>query len=470
MGVGFSSYDIARSGMIVNERSLHVTGHNIANVNTPGYVRQQAMIADSFYTGILGDRFRVGFGASIQEIRQIRYEFLDTLYRQENTTLGYLDAKAETFSNIEEILSEPMRDGLQSMMNGFWDSWQELAKEPNSLTARALVRQRADVLVNHINHIGEQLNKLQEDLDTEIRVRVNEVNNLLYDLAKLNADILRAETAGDTANDYRDRRNLLLDRLSELVDVDITEMLDGQVSVMSGGYFLLNKTDVSPLYVEVDSKKKSFYNPIIKELNVEVPLQNGILKGLIESRDEILPDIKNRLNTVVNAMISKVNEYHSSGQTLGGKDGADFFVAIDPTMPVGMCNIRLNSNLVDLNNIVSSSDGTSGNNVVAYQVANLRNQVLISAAEGELSIDDYYNAIILYVGHEGASLKSAAENQRTLVNAAESNRQSVMAVSLDEEMANMIKFKFAYNASSRTINVVDQMIDTIISKMGVIGR
>src|SRR5690606_3477948 len=110
-----------------------------------------------------------------------------------------------------------------------------------SLTARALVRQRADVLVNHINHIGEQLNKLQEDLDTEIRVRVNEVNNLLYDLAKLNADILRAETAGDTANDYRDRRNLLLDRLSELVDVDITEMLDGQVSVMSGGYFLLNK-------------------------------------------------------------------------------------------------------------------------------------------------------------------------------------------------------------------------------------
>ncbi len=470
MGVTFSSYDIARSGMTVSERALNVIGHNISNVNTPGYVRQQAIIEDSIYTDILGGRYQVGLGANIQEIRQIRYEFLDSMYRQENTTLGYLNAKAKTLEDVESILGEPMGNGLQSMMNQFWDSWQELAKDPNSLTARALVRQRSEVLVNHINQVGNQLLKAQEDINTEIRVRIGEVNNILEDVAKLNADVIKAEMRGDKANDYRDKRNVLLDRLSELVDVDISEFLDGQVSVMSGGYFLVNRTDVSPLYAAKEDNKSSFYRPVISNLGVEVPLKNGELLGLLESRDEIIPDIRDRLNKMIKAVFGEINDVHKSGKTLNGFDGQDFFTTIDGALPMEIGNIKLNNNLVDINNIVSSGDGSTGDNTVAYEISNLRNKGLIPNEIGLANSDDYYQSFILYVGQMGYDLKSTAENQRTLVNAAEANRQSVTAVSLDEEMANMIKFKYGYNASSRTINVIDEMIDNIISRMGIIGR
>src|SRR5690554_1913478 len=170
MAVGFGSYEIARSGMFVNERALYVTGHNISNVNTPGYVRQQAMITTGpFHT--MQNRngvYQLGLGADIQQIRQIRNVFLDNIYRQETTTLGYWEARSKTLSEVEGILGEPMETGLQNVLNQFWDSWQELSKEPDSLTVRALVRQRGEALVHHANHLSTQLDKLQNDLNTEI--------------------------------------------------------------------------------------------------------------------------------------------------------------------------------------------------------------------------------------------------------------------------------------------------------------
>jgi flagellar hook-associated protein 1 FlgK len=109
-----------------------------------------------------------GLGADIQEIRQIRHTFLDNIYRQENTTLGYWESRQKTFQDVEAIVAEPMESGLQNVLNQFWDSWQELSKEQGSLTVRALVRQRSEALVQQINHMGTQLDRLQNDLNTEI--------------------------------------------------------------------------------------------------------------------------------------------------------------------------------------------------------------------------------------------------------------------------------------------------------------
>ena len=189
MGVGFGSYEIARSGLLVNERALYVTGHNISNVNTPGFVRQQAMITTGPYLHAQGKNglYQLGLGADIQQIRQIRNIFLDNIYRQENTTLGYWEARAKTLSDVEGILGEPMETGLQNIMNQFWDAWQELSKEPDSLTVRALVRQ-GEALVHHANHLASQLDKLQTDLNTEIRVRIDEVNEITREIAKLNVE------------------------------------------------------------------------------------------------------------------------------------------------------------------------------------------------------------------------------------------------------------------------------------------
>ncbi|NLV37416.1 MAG: flagellar hook-associated protein FlgK, partial [Clostridiaceae bacterium] len=308
MGVGFASYEIARSGLTVNERGLYVTGHNISNVNTPGYVRQQAMIkngpVESYYTraGLM----QYGLGSDIQDIRQIRHVFLDNVFRQENTTLGYWESRRKTFQDVEAIMAEPIESGLQNMLNNFWDSWQELSKEPESLTVRALVRQRSEALVQHINHMGEQLDRLQSDLNTEIAVRIDEVNEITRQIASLNVTILRNEINSDSANDYRDQRNSLIDRLTKLVKADVNEMQDGQVDISVGGYFLVQKGVSRDLYAAERNAGENFYVAKLAGTNTEVPLNSGIIKGLMESRGEVSGAIGSYENGAPNTNVDVV--------------------------------------------------------------------------------------------------------------------------------------------------------------------
>ncbi|MCX7923033.1 MAG: flagellar hook-associated protein FlgK [Clostridia bacterium] len=688
MAVGFASYEIARSGLSVNERGLNVTGHNISNVNTPGYVRQQAIIAASTYNTEVGKYglYQTGTGAQVEQVRQIRHTFLDSIYRQENTSLGYWESRGKTFQDIEAIMGEPMSSGLQNVMNQFWDSWQELSKEPDSLTVRALVRQRGEALVHQINHVGGQLDKLQSDLNSEVRVRIDEVNQITSRVAKLNMEILKAEATRDSANDYRDERNSLIDRLSKLVDIDVNEMQDGELTIAVGGYLLVEGITSRGLSTDQISTQGVFTIPKLEGTNIEVPIKSGIIKGLMESRgtvsagkespengapyakvditfvidnsasnaanlakiksnilnyvselnnpgvdynirlvtygasasynntiydknnfasfvsdvnsipvladtsnnfggaggviptlssisnfrdnankyaivftgesmdgnettvsdpstfvnaltnmgiktsvvtnqnyyyngdsasekgwdsianvtggklydinstdfkdlittiardnvndgislvkptENILPELRKRLNALINVMAREINNLHKQGKTLNGSNGEDFFTTTNSTFPLSMGNIKLNDNLSDLNNIVSSATGDSGDNTIALQMAQLRHKSVMSEAGGILSIDDYYRSTVLSVGNGGADAIRIADNQSKLVESADMKRQSITGVSMDEEMTMMMKFKFAYNASSRTLNTIDEMIETIINRMGLAGR
>ena len=644
MGVGFASYEIARSGLIVNERGLYVTGHNISNVNTAGYVRQQAMIkngpVESYYTK--GGLSQYGLGADIQDIRQIRHVFLDNIYRQENTTLGYWESRRKTFQDVEAIMAEPIESGLQNVLNKFWDSWQELSKEPDSLTIRALVRQRSEALVQHINHMGDQLDRLQNDLNTEISVRINEVNDITRQIAGLNVKILRNEINSDSANDYRDQRNSLIDRLTKLLKADVTEMQDGQVDITVGGYFIVQKGVSTDLYAAERNVGESFYVAKLGGTNLEVNLNSGIIKGLMESRGEvsgaigsyengtpntkvdvvfyvdestidetllagqidaykawlsnrgldvnilvrevatvedieaeigitpvlnadarkyafivtndslvdpddldtlqealagrgmdtsvitdsdstaywlpmtraldgsayslaeftdadaavrtqltntmashtnadmgdipgslnIVSDMKARLNSLVSVMLREINALHSSGKNMKDPptDGADLFETINSGRPLEMGNIRLNSNLSDLSNIAASKTGKNGDNSNALEIANLRNAVLIQTSSGMVSLDDYYQDIILHMGNEGTDAVNITESQNKLVMSADAQRTAITGVSMDEEMTNMMKFKFAYDASSRVLNIIDSMMEQIVNRLGLAGR
>ncbi len=641
MAVSFASYEIARSGLTVNERGLYVTGHNISNVNTPGYVRQQAMIKNgpvqTVYTA--SGMLQYGLGADIQQIRQIRHSFLDNVYRQENTTLGYWESRNKTFQDVQAIMAEPMDSGLQNVLNQFWDSWQELSKEPDSLTVRALVRQRGQALVDQINHMGAQLDRLQSDLNSELSVRVNEVNDITRQIANLNVAILKTEVSGDTANDYRDQRNNLIDRLTKLANVDVNEMQDGQIDITLGGYFLVQKGVSTGLYAAERNSGDLFYVPKLEGTNIEVPVKSGIIKGLMESRGEvsgavggvengtpntkadvvfyvdtnsmtaadatlrmnaykaellkkgidcnitmvsvaassidditsqvaattglragankyamiltnnatgnftalqtalgskgmeasvvtaspaaaawtslvgatdgntynindpdyatvmknaagdtnidvsgdisdipaslnIVSDMRARLNALVNMLTRQVNYLHKSGMTMGNTPaaGEDFFTVINPGRPLEMGNIKLNSNLSDLNNIAASLTGANGDNSNALAISNLRYVPLLQDTKGLLSPDDYYQSIILAMGNSGADAARITGSQDQLVKSADASRLAITGVSMDEEMTNMMKFKYAYDASSRVLNIIDQMMDTVISRTGLAGR
>lgn len=679
MALGFGSLEIARSGLYVNERGLFVAGHNISNVNTPGYVRQQAMISTGNYQNDV--RYQLGLGADIQKIRQIRHQFLDNVYRAEVRTLGYWEAREKTFRDIQAILGEPLGDGLQKNMNQFWDSWQELSKDPGSLTVRALVRQRGDTLVQFINHIGSQLDKLQSDLNSEIQIRIQEINSLAESIAGLNLQITHAEVAGDAANDLRDQRNLKIDRLCKLIDCQVDEWQDGQVTITIGGYFIVNKANHEKIKAVPNEPGSLFVAPAIGDDNILLPVNGGILKGLMESRGEvkytkaspengspydkidlvfafnlndtdaqrnalidkidsivktytekgmqvrlgyvafdgsgvipaafcsdvsdfktqigslvfssgspdgdvsaalkdamgktiaqdvasgwnnaarqfvllsegsvdatnivetssllqknnfhtlvvsdaanknqlgilpeftrdrfitsglstadasddinldevviesmrnsvygdvrdtgnIIPDLRQRLNLIVSSLTREVNRLHKSGTTLGesAHQGEDFFVAIDPNYPLQMGNIQLNPNLSNLNNIVASYSNSSGDNTIALQISDLRHMSMLGNFSQIQSLDAFYHATLMAVGNGGAEAANISKSQDMLVTSVDNQRQAIMNVSMDEEMANMMKYQFAYGASAKVLNALDEMYDSIINRLGIVGR
>jgi flagellar hook-associated protein 1 FlgK len=208
--------------------------------------------------------------------------------------------------------------------------------------------------------------------------------------------------------------------------------------------------------------------------NIAADTNNDVNKNIsvIESTTNIVSDMKKRLNALINVMLREINYIHSSGVNMKDppEQGEDFFVTINSARPLEMGNIKLNPNLSNLSNIVSSKNGENGDNSIARELANLRNKEFIRDTTGILSLDGYYQSIILTMGNKAAEASSVTASQTVLVESAENSRTAISGVSMDEELSNMMKFKFAYDAAARALNVIDSMLDKIINGTGVVGR
>ncbi|MGB9808680.1 MAG: flagellar hook-associated protein FlgK, partial [Caldanaerobacter sp.] len=242
----FQGLEIAKTGLFVSQKALEVTGHNIANANTPGYTRQvvdMASIAPPTTFGMYDQWGKaIGEGVKIVDIRQIRDQFLDNQYRRENKFLGEWETKAEVLSAIENILNEPSSSGITAVLNDFFNSLQELSKNPESLTVRAEVRERAIALADTFNTVYQHLYDKLNELNSTIQSRIAEINSYAERISRLNGEIYRFELSGQIANDLRDQRNLLIDQLSKLVNITTYEDANRNFRIDIGGQALVSGT------------------------------------------------------------------------------------------------------------------------------------------------------------------------------------------------------------------------------------
>jgi len=504
MGSTFSGLSIGISGLYASQRALDTISHNIANADNSQYVRQQAIHADSRYTRI-SQRDYSGTGVDVQQIRQIRDEFLDLKIRREATEFGYWYSKSNVFSQIEAVLGELSEDGLQGVIDEFWGTWEEVAKDPSSLTARALLKERAVEFVGSVNHIYSQLESLQFNLDTNVRNMVGEINQLTENIADLNSKIVAYEAMGDKANDFRDTRNAYLDRLSQIIDIDYYTSASGSINVILGGTHLISDGN----YRELEAKNNG--NPFVDVhwkdtgdlLIEEKDIKGGELLGLLQARGSfgqessitdpteykyVIPTIKRQLNEYVKGLAEAVNELHVAGHTLSGNPSEVFFEQKDTSKPgVWAGNIKLNDNLDSLNEIAAASNpGEVGNGKIAELIASLREGAFYENGNavgitfdtvtlditflGKTTADNFYRDIITDFGISANEAVSTMNAHEIVMDEIDNKRKSLSGVSLDEEMTEMLKFQHAYNASARVINAIDEMADQIISKMGLVGR
>ncbi len=460
----FQGLEIGRSALLTHQLALQTISNNIANVNTPGYSRQRVNITTTLpevsAIGILGS------GVTVSDIQQARDLFLGQQYRQQNKSLGQWQYKEKVFSEVESLFNEPNDNTLSDLMNKFWDSWSDLSTSPDSASSRAQIVEQAKLLTNGFHQMATQLNSLRSSIDADMTNLVQEVNRITSQIASINQQIKSLELGNAKANDLRDSRDLLLDDLSKIIDVNSKEQPNGEVTVYIGSMSLVNGNDT----IKIDSKVSNVDGAAIHSLvwqGTDISLKNsgGQLAGLMEARDKIIPGYLDKLNNLASTFVSQVNSLHQSGYGLNGTTGVDFF---NPTL-TDAANIEVNNEIEnDPSKVVASASGEQGDNTIALAIGALRSQGVMD--NNTTSMNDYYNSVVGALGVESNEAQTVSANSDLLVQQIDYARQSVQGVSLDEEMTNMIKYQHAYDAAARVITAMDQALDTVISGMGIVGR
>lgn len=301
-----SSLSRAVSGLMANQTALNATAHNLTNVNTPGYTRQQVLMRDANYLNVGFNEttiFQLGLGTDVQEIRQVRDRFLDMAFREENSRFGFYESQATAIEEIENILGEIEGESFSQILNDLWVSLNELSKHPEGLEARGSFVQNAVLFVEKSNLIANQLEEYQTNLNTEIGDKVARVNEIGHRIDQLNNIIVQEEGGGGNANDYRDERNSLIDELSYIVDISYKEDGLGNVTVSVENVPFVtigHVNDMGTTQAEDFSTLVDPYWPHLSEAgpppvyqkvyNLENPIgpqydnNKGELKGLILSR------------------------------------------------------------------------------------------------------------------------------------------------------------------------------------------
>jgi len=451
--------EIGKRALLAQQLSLNLTGHNIANVNTPGFSRQGAIMSSNMpMITTLGS---LGTGVEVTEVRRLRSMFLDQQYRSESHKLGQWSFLNQTWTQVESIFNEPDETALSGVMDNFWNSFQDLANNPESESARVAVREQASILTNSFHHLSGQLKDLRNSLNHDIDTKVDQINNVSAEIADLNQMIATAELTGNTANDLRDRRDLLVDQLSQWVNVSILEQDNGTFTVLMGGMSIVDGNSSLDIAVETQSDGSTVISRVyFQGSGIDVNNPGGELEGILEARDHIVVERQEELDILARQLVSAVNEIHRAGYGKNGSTGIDFFDA-DTT---GAADIDLDSLILDdVNNIAAGLNGEVGDNSNALNLAALRDSLKMD--NGQTTFGGYYNSIIGKVGIKSQEAANIEQNQMALVYQIDNAKQSLSGVSLDEEMANMMKFQHAYEAAARVISVMDSALDTVINRM-----
>lgn len=470
----FFGIDIARRALQAQQRALDVVGHNIANANTPGYSRQVAVQTTTqpfTYPSrhMPTSAGQVGTGVQITAIKRVRDEFIDMQLRNETESAGRWQARRDALHQVELIFLEPSDLSLRSAMDQFWQSLQDLHQHPESDAARAVVRERALSLTATFQHVHKQLTDLRLDLNHLAKLEVERINSLTERLADVNSQIFRIVNSGQEPNDLLDRRDQLLLELSELVDIHVVIQDNKMANVSIGGLSIVNGDTATKLRAEEDPANDDLVTIRWGNTDREVPLTNGRLAGIFEARDELVAGYLESLDTLAATLIEKFNEVHSAGYTLGDHDPADqpdggqFFTG------TGAADIGLHSAILEnLANIAASGTGAPGDGSNALALANVYTTE-IDELSG-VTMRDYFNSLISSIGVAAQKANNMVESQALLVEHLHNRREGISGVSLDEEMVDMIRFQQAYAAAARIVTAMDEALETIISRMGIVGR
>ena len=462
---GLSGFNTAVSGLSAAQRAIEVTAQNIANANTPGYSRQQVQLssvgtttAAHVYTG--GNAAILG-GVNIDAVLRVRDTFLETARVNAGSTKAALDIRASTLSGVESLMHEPGDDGLQAVVDDFYASWHELAASPgtNQATAGGQVLQRANALVAQLKFVAsgveEQWNNAQGDLTTSVA----ELNQATSDLALVNQRLMEGTVAERPINELLDRRDTLIRKIGDLAggrgtinkNNTVTMMIDN-VTVVSGSRALPITLAGGTSLADAPSDP-----PVLMSGVIGAPVSNGKIAGLLASLGGDLPTAAAQVDSVAVALRDAVNTVHSTGYTLTGSTGLDFFAG------TGASDLSVVPTTSDDLAVASAPNVVDGTNAEA--IADLALDDRAESVLGGPGPSVQLRAMAADIGTKLQGLQRAADVQDSVFATADAAVNSDSGVSIDEEMTSLLMYQRSYQASARVITTVDDILDTLINRM-----
>ncbi len=456
--------DTGKRSLANAQTSLQTVGHNIANKSTEGFSRQRVEILTN--TPVSEGKLQIGMGARAGVVTRVNNPWLEKQIQREGMSMGYEDARADSMGRVEQIYNEQTNKGLNQYVTDFFNSFRELSNNPESLASRTLVREAAVGMVKDFGRVSDQLHGVQEDIDGQIRTTVSEINQFSKEIASLNEKIHIVELQGAPANDERDRRDLMLKKLGEKINISWGESKDGIVNVTAGSTALLvsgtTSNELSAQTSDTKDRLEVYFMGSSTPADVTEQITGGRIGGALEVRDHVVEDLLKHVDELAFTMATEVNRAHIEGFDKNGDPGTLFFEMLDSKQNAA-AHISINKTVFnDVTRIAAASKADApGDNTVANVISSLQYKQVMN--DNSATMDDYYNTEVGQLGAIVQRSVKAQESQKNVINQLANIRESLSGVSLDEEATKMMEFQKLYDASARLIKIADEMLETALN-------
>ncbi|MCI7042043.1 MAG: flagellar hook-associated protein FlgK [Lachnospiraceae bacterium] len=530
---------VGTSGLQTGQNALNTTAHNMSNIDTTGYTRQQVQQGTRYYntiskTASANSYQQIGLGVNYSQVKQVRDYFLDKTYRRESGRSAFYEASVAAVEEVEDLFQELQGQTFSGSIKNLWESVQELAKDPSNSVNQGVFIQRCNEFITRGQAVYQGLCEYQDNLNFKIGQQVDKINEYGKEIRDLNVQILKIE-AGDVehANDLRDQRNQLLDELSSMANISYYEDVDGNVIVQLEGNDFVKEDTINEIGLYED-ELTGFYTPywvkfadnstnppditgahvydMTQTISMDTNTDIGSLKSMLYARGDhratykdledktvynrdisqsVIMNVQAEFDRLINGVVTGINKVLKEAAENAGSYPNSTYLRDSNGDPYQVFNMvaeekDASGNVIDnfsIENIVINGELKQAPSLLGFirpsddkadqDIANKLKEVFTTESytlnpnvETKTNLVNYYDNLVSQVANTGSVMRGISENQQLTVDNTAAAREQIVGVSSDEELSNMIMFQNAYNAASRYINVISEMLEHVIATLG----
>jgi flagellar hook-associated protein 1 FlgK len=466
---------------------MSTTSHNIANANTEGFSRQEIRMETR--PGLNEGDYVLGTGVEVQSIRRAHDELVEKKLNTALTNHKFSEERTTQLGHVEEIFNEINSDGMNKVLNRFFNSMRELSNQPENETIRNVVKENALIVTGDFHRIQSSMDDVRANLNKKLTLSVEEINGLTRTIAKLNNEINIQEVTDGTANDLRDQRDKALRTLTEFFPItcysdeksQFVVNIEGVGSIVSGALHqeLVVGSTVKNGGSSVDKGNVEVFFKTRPGVNISENIKGGTMGAQLKTRNDELVGLESQLDELAHGLVLSTNAIHRRGfanhpvpvDAQGNPvpnaaqtkvTGINFFKEpLDRKRAAEYIDLSADIK-ADVNNIATALEANKpGDNRVALAISKLQHEKVLGA--GTTTFEEQYLKSVGNIGLQSGKSKVEQEQSSGILAQAKSFKERLAGVSLDEEAANMVRYQNAYEASAKVIKASDEMFKAVLS-------